>query len=376
MGNNERLKNIVTTIILAVVLVFFVVIAVFQIYEEIVETQQSERIVLGVENMTASAFGDRLKGQIVPVGDYAGIVSGGNFTVVDKNANVKTEGNFILTDPIIHAKGKYSVAADYKGKVVRLYHEGEDVCEVKCDGKIISVVTNANGFFAVATEETGYNAVISVYQKNGEAIYRYRISGTTFIDMDISANNRKLIVCEANVKNSLLGSNVVLAEFNRAEAESEFFVESNIYVNVHFNKNGSFVCMGNEGVDFYRSDAKLAASVSFEGRNLIAADITTDDMAILVFEGADEDASGVCVMEIYDRNGQMRSSVAFEEKIQHISVNGGYIGVAHSNILDVVKPNGKIKKSIEAAAPIKNAMVFKDGNSALIFAGGNSSIVR
>ncbi|MBR5535353.1 MAG: hypothetical protein IKU60_01760 [Clostridia bacterium] len=376
MAKKVKIKETIITGLLLLVLLFFVVIAVFQIYESRSINDDSERIVLGVNSSSASAFGSTMKGEPVPVGDYVGIVSGGNFTVLDSNANIATKGNFMLSDPIMHAKGKYCVAADYKGRVARLYKEGEVVSEVECTGRVISVVTNVNGFFAVATEETGYNGVITVYHKNGEAIYRYKISKNTFIDMDISANNRKLIVIEANVNLSTPGSNVVLAEFNRVDAQSEFFVESTLYVGVHFNKNGSFVCLGNDRVDFYRSDCAKAGEVKFEGRTLNHADISTDDTVALAFDGAEGAPVGSSVLEIYDKNAYLRGSVAFEDKIEHLSVNNTCIGVAHGKVLDVVKPNGKIRKSFEVSSPVKCAIPFANGSTALIFAGGNTTVVR
>lgn len=372
----KRIRNIALTAVMCVALLFFVMIAIFQIYESVSINDDSESIVLGMNNTSDKAFGATMKGAPVPIGDYVGIVSGGNFTVVDRGANILSKANFMLSDPILHSKGKYCVAADYKGKTVRLYNEGEIECEIECDGRIISVVTNTNGFFAVATEETGYNAVINVYHKDGEPIYRYRISENTFIDMDISANNRKLIIVEANVKSGVYGSNVVLVEFNRVDAQSEFFVENNLYVGVHFNKNGSFVCLGNKSVDFYRSDCAKAGQVDFKNRTLKSADITTDDLVALAFDGAEGAPVGSSVLEIYDKNANMRGSIAFEDEIEHVSVNGGYIGAVHGDVLDIVKPNGKIKKSFEATAPIKFAIVFPSGNSALVFAGGNTTIVR
>lgn len=371
-----KIKELIITVLLALVMLFFVMIAIFQIYESESISDDNERIVLGVNSGASSEFGATIKGRPVSIGEYVGIVSGGNFTVIDRNANIKTTANFMLSDPIMHSKGKYCVVGDYKGKIVRLYKEGEVETELECDGKIISVVTNVNGFFAVATEETGYNAVITVYHKNGDAIYRYRISKNTFIDMDISANNRKLIVVEANVALTTPGSNVVLVEFNREGAQSEFFVENNLYVGVHFNKNGSFVCLGNKSADFYRSDCAKAGEVSFEGRSLNHADISADDAVCFAFDGAEGAPVGSSVLEIYDKNATLRGSVAFEDEIEHLSVNNSYIGVAHGEVLDIVKANGKIKKSFDISSPIKCAMPFENGAAALIFAGGNTTVVR
>lgn len=372
----KKIRDIATTVLLGIVLLFFIGIAILQLWEDDGIKDTDDRIVLGVGTTTSAAYGSALKGQPAPMGDCVGIVSGGSFTVIDKNAQILTSENFMLSDPILHSKGKYCVVADFGGKKVRLYEKGQVVCEVDAIGEVISVVTNANGFFAVATEETGYNAVINVYHKNGEPIYRYRISGNVFVDMDISANNRKLIAVEAQMGEGVVGSKVVMTEFNRVDAEKEFYVESNMYVNVHFNKNGSFVCLGNTGVDFYRADGAKVGEISFEGRSLEHADIATDDFVALAFAGSDDGSLGASTLEIYDKKGKLRGASVFAEKIQEICVNGSYVGVAHSDVLDIVKSNGKIKKTIKASSTVKNGIPFETGDAALVFAGGNTQVIK
>ena len=61
MLKNLKLKEIVITSLLAIALLFFVVIGVFQIYEEVSINGDDERIVLGVSNATNSPFGSKNK---------------------------------------------------------------------------------------------------------------------------------------------------------------------------------------------------------------------------------------------------------------------------------------------------------------------------
>ena len=334
-----------------------------------------ERIVLGV-NTGDENFGSTLKGCPVPIGNLIGVVTGGNFIVVDDKGDVKTTENFVLTDPILHSKGNFTVAADFKGNTAKLYEKGDVKTTVTTEGKIISVVTNANGFFAVASKETGYDAVITVYRKNGEAIYRYRITDHTFIDMDISANNRKLVVVEANLKGGTVGSNVVLVEFNREDSESVFYAKGNVYVAVHFNKNGSFVCLGNEKTDLYRADGSKMGEILYNDRNLIASDITTDDMICLGFEAGPDDNAGSSNMEIYDTTGKMRGEISFDDTLEHISVNGNYAAVSHGDVVDIVKGDGKIKITFESTAPVKYGVPFESGKAVVVFSGGNTVILK
>lgn len=376
MQVRKRIAEILKTIVLLAALIFFIVIAVFQAYESFSINDTASRIVLGVNGTGSETFGSALKGHPAPMGELIAIVSDGNFTVIDSSAGSKTTENFMLSDPILHSKGNYCVVADYGSDDVRLYEKGEVITRVETEGKIISVVTNTNGFFAVATEETGYNAVITVYKKNGKAIYRYRIAENTFIDMDLSANNRKMIVVEANLSSGSIGSNVVVVDFNRKDAENVFFTQDVIYVNVHFNKNGSFVCVGSDRADVYRADCALLKTIDYKGRKLIGADVNNDDLLSFAFHGVNEGETGVSSLEIFDKKGNVRGSVSFENEIEHICVNGGYVAVSHGEKLDIVKANGKIKKSFGTTSPIKYAAPFSDGNAAVIFSGGNTTVVK
>lgn len=363
-------KNIVAVIIVCVLIVAFA-LAVGIIPEKPI----GERIILSADS-TEESYGSTLKGSPVGIGNLVGVVSGGNFMISDDKGEIKTSENFVLTDPIIHSSGNYTIGADYKGNVAKLYEKGEVETTVNAEGKIISVVTNANGFFAIATKEAGYNAVITVYRKNGEAIYRYRITENTFVDMDISANNRKLVVTEAAMQGGIVGSNVVLAEFNRENAESVFYTKGNIYVAVHFNRNGSFVCLGNEQIDIFRADGTKSCEIEYGGRKLLASDIGTDDMIALGFEaGADEEA-GVSSVEIYDKNGKQRGKIQLEDEIEHIGVNGRYAALSHGDKTDIVNGECKIKLTHESTSPVKYAMPFDNGKSVVVFSGGNTLILK
>lgn len=375
MAKRLKIRDSIKTTILVLLLLFFVVIAVCQMYETMDPDSDKDNIILGVNGNGSEGFGSALNGKSVPMGDYVGVVSGGNFAVIDAKGDVKTTENFILSDPILHSKGNYCVVADYNSNTARLYEKGNMVTQIDTTEKIIAVTTNQNGFFAVATEEVGYNAVINVYRKNGTAIYRYRITENTFIDMDISSNNRKLIVTEADMSTGQIGSRVVVVELNVENEQMDFYIPSELYINVHFNKNSSFVLLGSENVDLYRADTKKISSIPYKGRTLVCADITTDDMICLAFKNTGEGV-GSYTVEIYDKNGKLRGERSFDEEITNLCVTGSCVAVSHGDVVDILKSDGKIKKTFTTTSPVKFATAFSGGNAAVVFSGGNTTIMK
>lgn len=376
MTGKRKVLSVIKTVVLIMALVFFVVVAICQIYETTNVNDDDDRIVLGVNGSQNASFDQALKGRPVPMDDLVGIVSGGNFTVMDKNGDAKTTENFVLTDPILHSKGDYCVVADYNSDTARLYEKGNVRAEIKTEGKIISVVTNRNGLFAIATEELGYDTIINVYRKNGTAIYRYRVAKHTFIDMDISSNNRKLLVTEVDMRGGEAVSRLVVAELNTESTETVVESIDDLYISVHFNKNSSFSALGTKKLDLYRADTKKTGSIDFNGRTLMCADITEDDMICLAFKGVGETGNSASVLEIYDKNGILRGTATFEDEISNLCVNGSCVAVSHGDVVDIVKSNGKIKKSFETTSPVKYAAPFSGGDAAVIFSGGNTTIMK
>lgn len=374
--NKKKVFNIIKNVLMLGAVVFFVIIAICQFYASDDMNKSDDRIVLGINGTGSESFSSALKGRPVPMGELVGIVSGGNFMVIDKKGDVKTTENFMLSNPILHSKGDFCIVADYHSDKARLYEKGKLIAEVETEDKILSVVANKSGYFAVATETVGYDCAIVVYKKDATPVYRYRVAKNTFIDMDISNNHRKLIIAEADMSGERAKSKITIAELNVEESVTTVEKEDDIYINVHFNKDSSFVALGTASVDLYRADGKLETSVGFEKKNLICADITEDDMIAIALKGPDSMGNGVCVLKIYDRHGKLRGEKAFSEEITHLCVNKSYIAVSHGDVVEVLKSNCSVKKIFETTSPVKYAAPFSKGDAAVIFSGGNTTIMK
>ncbi len=371
MGGKEKMISRVKTAVTLLALATFITVAIWQFYMAEDSKKTDDRLVLGVENSIEEFSGAGLVGSPAPMGDLIALVSGGSFMVVNKNAENVLGESFMLSDPVICGNGDFCAAGDYGGKKARLYEKGKLLTEVETEGEIIAVTVNRSGSFAIAVKQVGYDAVITVYKKNGTPVYRYNIGNNSFIDMDLSPNNRLLLIAEANLQDGDTGSRVTVAEFNRSDSEIKFDVKSNLYLDVHFNKSGSFVCMGSTGVDIYRVDGTKTASIDYGGRNLSAADISEDDMICLGFS-----SEAGSVTEVYNRNGKLRGTAEFSEQTEHICTNGSYAAVSHGNTVDIIGADGKTRKELVTSSPVKYAAPFAGGKSALVFAGGNTEILK
>ncbi|MCD8049211.1 MAG: DUF5711 family protein [Clostridia bacterium] len=372
MTEKKRAGSRIRLLLLVLLLAIFAFVGVCQIYEAMSERDTASRVVLGMDSVQGEFSGGSLVGNPAPMGEYIAIVSGGTFMTVNSDGENVTDDVFSLSDPIIKESGDFAAVGDYGGTKVHLYENGKLVTEIEAEGEIITLATNSSGCFAAATEQRGYDAVITVYRKNGEAIYRYTISDKSFVDMAVSENNRYLLITAANAEAGDAGSTLTLAQINKSDSVKVYNIRSNVYFAVHFNKNGTFVCLGSTGIDIYRTDGVKTASITYEGRKLTAADVSKDNMITLAF--AASDSSGV--VEIYGKAGKLRGTAEFDESVENVCVNGNYIAVAHGETVDIIKANGKIKTTLDASSTVKYAAPFKNGNAALVFAGGSTEILK
>ena len=372
MMERNKAASAIKTAISLFALAAFIGIAFLQFYEAGILGDGEDRVLINSNDDTEKNLSAYFAGRPAPMGESIGIISAGRFTVVKASGSTITEESGLLTDPIVRSKGNFAVVANYGGREAQLYEKGAAAVGVETEGTIVSVATNSNGFFAVASEQMGYETVINVYKKNGEAIYRYILSGKSFIDMDISENNRKLVILTANLDLGA-GSSVTLANFNQSEAEMTIDVSDQIYFAVHFNKNGSFICQGDMRVDLYRQNGEKYGAIDYSGRALTASDISEDDMICLAFSGSVGEGAKA---EVYNRDGKLRGEAEFNETVTYICVNGAYIAASHGSEIDIMTRNGKTKTKLTASGKVKYAAPFSDGKSAVVFSEGSTEILK
>lgn len=372
MANEKKSARIVKTVVSLIALAAFAAIAICQFYEEKILQYDNESVIIDSVSGPDSSLGASLAASPAPMGDMIGVVSAGRFTVVSPSGATVTEEGMLLSDPIVRSKGSCCVVGDYGGKTVTLYEKDKSVANIDVEGEIISLATNSNGFFAVAAKQMGYDAVITVYRKSGEAIYRYNMSGEVFADMDISENNKKLVIASADLSSGVMGR-VTVVNFSNTEPECVINVPDTLYFALHFNKNGSFICQSAERVDIYKTDGVKSGEIDYSNETLTASDITEDDMIALAF--APSAGSGARV-RIYTKTGKLRGEAQLSESASYICVNSSYIAVSHADKTDIVTKSGKVKKTLKASGRVKYAAAFSDGKSAVVFAGGRTEILK
>ena len=160
--------------------------------------------------------------------DESGIFSGGDigkldkkvaflttteYSVLDKNAEGES-AVIAMSEPRLHTEGEYAACYNLDSKEVTVFKNQSEAYNIKTDNKLITAKVNKNGYLFTATEKEGYNCECMVYNRKGEAIFKWDVSKSEFLDGDINCSNnaniREMLVFKSKLMTSLNSPQILL----------------------------------------------------------------------------------------------------------------------------------------------------------------------
>ena len=231
---------------------------------------------------------------------------------------------------------------------------------------------NRNGYALVVTEKEGYSSEATVYNRAGEAIFRWSLSKSEFLDGDINADNNKIVVSAIDAEDKVMQGKMMLIDITDAKVEKEEIFDSDIFYTVDFNRNGTYVATGSSYLAYFNANGTLKWKRDYSGRTLLKTDITQPDVLVLAFSAAGSGIRGNSTeVEVINRLGKVIAKRTINSIADDISVSGQKIAIAFGKKLYVTNTLLEEEKIYEAESSIKKTEFFTGGKHLFIL--GNSS---
>lgn len=108
--------------------------------------------------------------------------------------------------PSIYVEGKYMLVTNNSTGMIYLFESQNEILNKKIDGKIKNAFLDKYGNMAIQYSiESGYNNIVSVYNKKGKSLYDAYLSQESIISLKILENSQKIIFSEAVTNSSNIG---------------------------------------------------------------------------------------------------------------------------------------------------------------------------
>lgn len=182
------------------------------------------------------------------------ILSQKKLIVYSKNNVVISNYSINLSDPILKVSEDYMLVFDRGGNTVKLCGSFEEYGTVTTNNEsIITASVSDNGYFAVVTEAYGYNARVTVYNKNMEVLYYWLSSETYVLDVVFSASDViSVIGITPNKEN--IDIHVHRINFRTSEIQKEYVIEDSFPLGIKQKNDNSCEILTDGGIYSVRSD--------------------------------------------------------------------------------------------------------------------------
>lgn len=373
--NKEKILKIVKNGAAVVVLVSMFIIIFYQNRDRDIfkfGNNESNKV---ISSTTDSAMG-YLGGDIKKVGDNVVYITTTSLNILDENANV-TSIEIALSEPVLHSEEEYFVCYNKASHGAEVYKKGNILYAIETDNKIITAKVNKNGYLFVATEKEGYNCECRVYNRSGEAIFKWDVSKGEFIDGDLNCSNSKIALSLATAGEEKLVGEVVLIDITNANVVNKEAFESQIFYTLDFNHNDTFNVVGNDCVSYFNADGTQKWAYSFEGKTLLKADVSNPDIMTVALA---DPGIGIGVnhtdVKVINRLGAVVAEKSYEDAIQDISVSKSGVALAFGKKAIITDSFLKEKKTLESEFIINKLALYNDNKHLFVLGGTGGEILK
>ncbi len=371
--NKKTIIKIAKNAVAAIVVLSLLVIIFYQNRDRDIfkfgKTESSQIVTSSQENTTSDAYA---KSNAQKLGDKVAFLSSVAFSVLDKSAAGENV-TVAFSNPVLHTDGNYAVIYDENSKSASVYKNDRLSYSVVTEEEIMKAKVNANGYLIVTTKKEGYNSECVVYNKGGEAIFKWDISKSEFIDGAVSHSNKKIILSVASAENNKLYGELIILDITNAEIVKKHRYESHLFYDVQIYTNDTAAAFGDSLLVYLNSDGEEKWRYDYSGKSLVKADITVPDMMALAFlpEGIVVQGSNTDVI-VLNRLGVPVAEKTFEGSIDDLAINESSIAFAFGKQVVVTNRDLKEKKILENDSGIKKIALYSDSKHVLVI--GNSEV--
>ena len=266
----------------------------------------------------------------LPSGETVSVFASGNNIALTNQTNLylyNSRGKKIRS--VQHLKK--NVQSKSAGEYTLLYSVGatefsvetpsKNVVDKESDMSVTMGEICKNGRFVLATESDVYTSELKVFDKNGNAVFKWSPSGGVITAVGISADGHHVAASTMFTQGGRIMSGIYFFETGKEEALFSSKIEDKMVTRLFCDKNSVRVVTDESLIDFDQN-GEISGEYSFEERKLLGISQCSKGLA-LVFEDVNDPSRSV--LSIVNEKSQESATASVPYKVLDISAHGGDI---------------------------------------------------
>lgn len=276
-----------------------------------------------------------------------------------------------ITEPAVSVRGDYILISDPGSSSAFLYKKDKLVKKFSLNNNILAAKVNKKGYCVIATEETGYKGMFTVFSPSGAELFRWH-SGTGYIaDVDISPKNK---VCASQIsfdgESDKIVSKILTFNTNNEKSTECLKKDGELLFGVEYYGDESFCAVSEKALYSFNSKFKNVSAIDYKKRVLQNYNISNKHNLVLCFKGNINNT----LVENYSFDGKLKGSYSSDYEISSFDVSGELTLLSAGSSVYIINSSGKLKAQKNFKNDVAAAKFFPERKKLFILTG-NKSVV-
>lgn len=269
-----------------------------------------------------------------------------------------------FTNPLMKCSNVYSIAFNEGGSDFRILSDKGEVYRGTQGNSITDCDINDIGVYGIISDQTGYLAKLSVYDKNNEFLFGYSFNDYYAISVSISNDGTKAAVGAVNTIDGQLVSQVYLLDFTRTEPLYVYTYNDQIVYEVKFIEEDRFAVVTDSLVSVIYTDSGKEIPYSYSTRVLTAYNVSYGNNIALSLSHSNDERD--CSIVSVDTKGNEQGSFSTDLKVFSIDVKKDKIALLSSNMLYLYNSYGDSFGQWEVGTDAKSVIIPQEKTAYII----------
>lgn len=271
-----------------------------------------------------------------------------------------------INKPIFKSSGRYLAIAEENGQKFYLISGKEKIYENSIEGNIVQIELNSSGYVGIVISNSGYKAVVDVYNKDGKEIFKTNLAKSRVADISISQDSKYLAIAEIDISGILIQSNIKIISIEKAQKEYEYNSETDkLILNVEYQDRNKLICMYNDSITMIENQQNTE-KVNFKEKNISFMSIEMYNKIMLLEEISSGEYTSDSHIIIMNPTNLKERTYQTHDIAKSVKTYGNKIAINLGTQLHIIDPNGFLVKKYISEREI-NDIVLTESLAVVIY---------
>ncbi|MDR1735568.1 MAG: DUF5711 family protein [Oscillospiraceae bacterium] len=299
-------------------------------------------------------------------GERLAVLSPERLVLYDASGNESSSAAIHMENPRLRAAGDKVLVFDRAGTACIV--AGKDGVELEInnpDQPIVTARVTEDNWFAVATEQSGYRGVVTVYDNENDIRYYSYLAESGYItEIALSKDGSRLAVGSVRQEKDATISRLTLSRTNSETPDAVIDIPDQLILRAEYMGRDRLCVLLEYEVRFYDMEGETVSSYPLDDRYYLGAEITPEMCVLRTSRQTGDYRGGLTLL---DKNGKVIGDIALEEtQIDAFSAGGSYAGILQGGALALYNDKAELCFYEENLSEHRNLLVTADGSVLLI----------